>query len=163
MKAGQIVEVGAPKQLYLKPEKIFTAKFLGEADFITGDVEEAMDTDIVVDVNGSKLRARNRAEDPLKVGEKCVLAIRPEFALLTKKPDGLNTWKCEVAGASFVGDTIRYDVHAENGTTLLVKSPATSFEAGYESGDEAYVTFPEENLLTYRLPEEGLEKALSLE
>ncbi len=38
MKAGKIVEVGLPIQLYMRPKEIFTAKFLGEANFITGEI-----------------------------------------------------------------------------------------------------------------------------
>ena len=117
---------------------------------------------IEVEVNGARLKAKTRGEG-LKKGEKCVLAIRPEFLTLAKKPENSNSWSCEVVNASFVGDTMRYDIKAENGATLLAKAPTSSYESGYTAGDKLYVTLPEEYLLTYRQPEEGLEKALSLE
>jgi putative spermidine/putrescine transport system ATP-binding protein len=163
MRAGQIVEAGTPEQLYLRPGKIFTAKFLGEANFITGEVTEAKEAGIQVNVNGSKLNASTKGKDYLKKGEACVLAIRPEFVNLSSKPGKVNTWGCEVVGASFVGDTMRYEVRAENGVTLLVKTLTTNYESGLEAGDKMCVTLPDENLLVYRQPEEGLEKALSLE
>jgi ABC-type Fe3+/spermidine/putrescine transport system ATPase subunit len=162
MKAGQIVEIGTPKQLYLKPEKIFTAKFLGEANFFTGEVTAAKGNAVKIDVGGSKIDAKTKDEGFLKKGEICVLAARPEFLTLTKKREKRNSWACEVVNASFVGDTIRYEVRAENGVNLLVKTP-TSYETGYTAGDKLHVTLPEEHLLTYKQPEEGLEKALSLE
>ena len=58
---------------------------------------------------------------------------------------------------------MRYTVKTENGITLLVKMPITGLESSLEIGDEAYLSLPVENLLVFRAPEEGLEKALSLE
>jgi len=162
MKSGKIVEMGTPKQLYLNPGKIFTAKFLGEANFLEGDVVAVEGDAIEVEVGGAKLKAKTCGEGPKK-GEKCVLAIRPEFLTLSKKTGKSNSWSCEVVNASFVGDTMRYDIKAENGATLLAKAPTSSYETGQTAGDKLYVTLPEEYLLTYRQPEEGLEKALSLE
>jgi ABC-type Fe3+/spermidine/putrescine transport system ATPase subunit len=162
MRSGKIVEFGTPKQLYLRPEKIFTAKFLGEANFLEGDVISAEGGVIEAEVNGAKLRAKTQVEG-LKKGERCVFAIRPEFLTLTKTPEESNSWRCEVVNAGFVGDTMRYDLKTVNGVTLLAKAPTSSNASVYTAGDELYVTLPEEYLLTYRQPEEGLEKALSLE
>ena len=163
MKAGRIVEVGQPTQLYLKPREIFTAKFLGEANFMEGEVFASKEAEISVDVKGSKLNAVSHGDFIPKKGEVCVIAIRPEFVDLSSKRKKGNTWACEITNASFVGDATRYDVRTENGVTLLVKTPNAGTESSFETGGKAYVTFPEENLLIYRLPEEGLEKALSLE
>jgi len=163
MKAGRIVEVGTPEQLYLRPKRIFTAKFLGEANFITGEVMEERGGDVRVSVGGSKLAARAKGDEGFNVGDKCVLAIRPEFVFLSPKPRETNSWACDIVTASFVGDTMRYELRAENGVTLLVKAPIKSYESGYTAGDKVYATLPDENLLMYRQPEEGLEKALSLE
>jgi len=163
MKAGEIVEAGPPMQLYLRPEKIFTAKFLGEANFMTGEVTEAEGKDIIVKVNGSELKASLSGVISLNKGETCVIAIRPEFVSLTSRHSEINTWACEILESSFVGDTIRYEVRAENGATLLVKAPTISYSSGYLTGDKAYMNLPDENILVYKLPEEGLERALSLE
>ncbi len=163
MRAGRIVEVGAPRQLYLKPREIFTAKFLGEANFLTGKVEASREVGVRGDVGGAKLDAvAANGACPVE-GEPCVLAIRPEFITLTAKPGKRNSVACEVVNASFVGDAVRYDVMTENGVGLLVKAPNIAAEPGLAAGDKAYATLPEDKLLTYRLPEEGLEKALSLE
>jgi ABC-type Fe3+/spermidine/putrescine transport system ATPase subunit len=163
MKAGKIVEVGSPMQLYLRPKEIFTAKFLGEANFIIGEVSGAYGGSPRFDVSGLNLSAGINGEFSPNNGETCVLAIRPEFIDLTSKPGNVNTWACEIVSASFVGDSMRYEVRTENGVNLLVKKPVTEGESGLVTGDKAYVTLPEGSLLLYRLPDEGLEKALSLE
>jgi ABC-type Fe3+/spermidine/putrescine transport system ATPase subunit len=163
MKAGKIVEVGSPMQLYLRPKEIFTAKFLGEANFMIGEVSNANGGRPRFYVSGSSLSAGINGEFSPNNGETCVLAIRPEFIDLTIKPGNVNSWACEIVSASFVGDSMRYEVRTENGVLLLVKTPISGGESGLVIGDKAYATLPEENLLLYRLPEEGLEKALSLE
>jgi ABC-type Fe3+/spermidine/putrescine transport system ATPase subunit len=163
MKRGKIVEIGPPLQLYLRPKEIFTAKFLGEANFMTGEVTGAKDKGISINVSGSKLNAIISDITSPKKGEVCVIAIRPEFLDLSPKPRKGNSWACDIVGASFVGDSMRYEVRAENGVTLLIKTPITGVESSFKAGDKAFVTLPEENLILYELPEEGLEKTLSLE
>jgi ABC-type Fe3+/spermidine/putrescine transport system ATPase subunit len=163
MKAGKIVEVGTPMQLYLKPKELFTAKFLGEANFITGVVVESNGRELTIDINRSQLRARYEVGEQFSAKKECVLAIRPEFINLVKKPEKVNAIKCEVVNASFVGDSMRYTVRTENGVFLLVKVLITSEGIDFAVGDEAYVRLPVENLLVFKTPEEGLEKALSLE
>ncbi len=163
MKAGRIVEVGPPEQLYMKPKELFTAKFLGEANFIGGEVTKANGAELAIDVNSSEIRAICDLDPSLGAKEACVLAIRPEFIDIDRKPQKENAIKCEIVDASFVGDSMRYTVKTENGVSLLVKMPITGEETSLAIGDKAYVTLPVENLLVFRAPEEGLEKALSLE
>jgi ABC-type Fe3+/spermidine/putrescine transport system ATPase subunit len=163
MKSGRIIEVGPPMQLYLKPKEIFTAKFLGEANFMVGEITNVKASGISVDVGGNSLSAIVDSGIIYEKGEQCVLAIRPEFLDLSRKTKIGNTWKCKIVNTSFVGETIRCEVLAENNIALLVKSLITGEELSLVRGDEAYVTLPEENLLIYKLPKEGIEKALSLE
>lgn len=163
MKAGKIVEVGTPEQLYMKPKELFTAKFLGEANFIGGEVTNVEDSDLTLNVNNSEILARCDLVPSLGANEACVLAIRPEFIGIYRKPQEENSIKCEVAEASFVGDSMRYTIKLGNGVSLLVKMPISGFEPSLEIGNEAYLSLPIENLLVFRVPEEGMEKALSLE
>ena len=163
MKAGKIVEVGLPIQLYMRPKEIFTAKFLGEANFITGEIVGKTDSALEVQVNGSLLRSNIKNEAELKRGDACVMAIRPEFINLSPKPAEINSWACEVSNGIFVGDAMRYEVLADNGLTLLVKTPITGEETVFATGDKIYLSIPEDHLLVYRQPKEGLEKTLSLE
>jgi putative spermidine/putrescine transport system ATP-binding protein len=162
MRAGRIVEVGPPQEMYLNPRELFTAKFLGEANFFTGTVKACTDY-VEVAVNGSTLMAAAREETPLGEGERCALAIRPEFVGLVNDPAGGNTWECTVTSASFVGDHVRYELRASNGEVFLSKAAVRGDAAGFAAGDKVYAALPEERLLTFRYPEEGLEKALSLE
>lgn len=163
MKAGRIVEVGPPKHLYMKPKELFTAKFLGEANFISGEVIKMEGSELTIEVNNLELQAKCDLEPSLNAKEACVLAIRPEFIGIFRNPQKENAIRGEVVEASFIGDSMRYTIRTENNLSLLVKMPITGEEKILELGDEAYLSLPVENLLVFKSPEEGLEKALSLE
>ena len=163
MKAGRIIEVGEPEEMYLKPKELFTAKFLGEANFLTGICKSRNGINVEVDVEGVLFNAVIDEEMDLSPDERCVLAIRPEFIELNTEQGSENTLTCTVESFSYVGDMYRYTLKADNGVTLLVKD-ATWFSTGeHAQGNRLNVTLPEKRLLTYKYPEEGLEKTLSLE
>jgi ABC-type Fe3+/spermidine/putrescine transport system ATPase subunit len=163
MKAGRIVEVGQPQEIYMNPRELFTAKFLGEANFLTGKINKLTNNIAEVAINGSVLKAEVRAEAILNEGDPCVLAIRPEFIELKRESMNGNVWECNIESVSFVGDYFRYELRLSNGEVILSKAAVRGDAIGFAAGDPAYVVLPKEQLLIFRYPEEDLEKTLSLE
>ena len=162
MKAGNIVEVGEPKELYLHPKELFTAKFLGEATFMEGIVKKEGKT-ITVDVNGLTLKAQNNG-GKLGLGDRCVLAIRPEFVEIRNgKKTGSNKCHGRIRIAGFLGDAYRYEVDADNGVTVIVKKPIVENEPDLKVGDEVTIYMAQKHILTFRHPGGDLEKELSIE
>ncbi len=41
MKKGKIVQVGTPQELYMSPNSLFVAHFIGESNFLEGSVTDA--------------------------------------------------------------------------------------------------------------------------
>ncbi len=165
MKAGRIVDAGKPEHLYMRPKTLFTAKFLGEANFLEGVVSVSSNGGWMVDVNGSTLSVEGDIGLSFKEGEACIAMVRPEFVGLASemRPREPNSLRGVVITRKFLGDTIRFEVEVENGLTLLVKSPLTQIEPDFTSGDEVFIEIPRKHTLMYKYPEEGLEEALSLE
>ncbi len=163
MKAGRIVEVGQPQEMYMNPRELFTAKFLGEANFLTGTINKLTRNTAEVAIDGSVLKAEVREEAVLREGEPCVLAIRPEFIEVTREPMSGNVWECDIESVSFVGDFFRYELSASNGEVFLSKTAVRGDAVGFAAGDAVYAALPAERLLIFRYPEEDLEKTLSLE
>jgi len=163
MKAGQLIEVGAPLDLYMHPKKLFTAKFLGEANFMEGEVVEASREEFIVDVGGLNLKVE--AELSLQKRERIVLAIRPEFIGISASDNVSKSNKIKgiVKSWVFAGDIIRCDVEAENGCILQVKYFPAQEDMDIKPGEEVYLDMPSARLLAYRYPEDGLTKELSLE
>ena len=165
MKAGRVVEVGRPMDLYLLPRSLFTAKFLGEANFMKGVVSQRLAEGYVVDAHGHSFSVNGDGAHALDEGEACVLMIRPEFVALDLKKgnERPNVLRGTIKGDVFVGDSIRYEVEAENGITILAKYPLSQIEPEIGVGDEVFMDMPSEHTLIYKLPHEGLENELSLE
>lgn len=163
MKAGRIVEVGQPQEIYMNPRELFTAKFLGEANFLTGTINKLTNNTAEVAIKGSILKAEVRGETILNEGDPCVLTIRPEFIKLTRESMNGNVLECNIESVSFVGDYFRYELRLSNDEVILSKAAVIGDAIGFTTGDSAYAVLPKEQLLVYRYPEEDLEKTLSLE
>src|SRR5690606_9439501 len=85
MEGGRFVEIGAPEQLYDRPRKGFTARFLGGANILEGTVEQAADGLRVRTATGLMRTASALALEP---GTKVDVFMRPERIRLAEGGDG---------------------------------------------------------------------------
>jgi ABC-type Fe3+/spermidine/putrescine transport system ATPase subunit len=160
MKTGKIVEVGTPLQLYLHPKELFTANFVGEANFFEGYITEETDKRTKVNVDGSFLYSLEKASSR---DAKVVAAIRPEFIVIEKQRKIEPLWKGSVEAVTFMGSMVRYEVKTENGKVVVVKTPFSSTSQKLRTGTWVNLKFPPESVLLYQYPQSGLEKEISVE
>src|SRR2546425_3806875 len=115
MKDGRVLQVGAPKELYERPRTRFVADFVGTNNLVPGRVSARAPGQLVVETPLGPLRAIEEAV----VGERCVLAIRPENVALDSGPSPAgNVVRGRVAFVSYLGSTVRYDVEAAGGQIM---------------------------------------------
>ncbi len=160
MKAGRIVEVGTPLQLYLHPKNLFTANFVGEANFFEGRIagEIKRKTRVVVDecdIYSSDKKFFNETH--------VVAVIRPEFVVMRKPTGRKNCWKGRIETEAFVGNMVRYEVRTENDKIIAVKLPFAFSTQNWRVGDRVELAFPPDSMLLYEYPQIGLEKEISIE
>ncbi|MEM0049290.1 MAG: ABC transporter ATP-binding protein [Candidatus Bathyarchaeia archaeon] len=160
MRSGRIVEVGTPLDLYLRPKNLFTAYFVGEANFLEGEVVGEENNYVKIDINGSVFYSACKIVPNSK---KVVAAIRPEFVQVSKKVRSKGALRGTIKNKFFLGNSIRYEILAENGITISAKVPLSSRFLNLGVGDSINVFLPQKFLLLYPYPEEGLEKATSIE
>jgi spermidine/putrescine transport system ATP-binding protein len=160
MKAGKIVETGTPLQLYLHPKRLFTANFVGEANFIVGQVAEKKGGEVTIDADGARLHSQDKME--FKEG-KAVAVIRPEFVMMEKQTKTKFAWKGAIETITFIGSMVRYEVRTENGVLITVKQPFAFGANGWKKGDRVALMFPPSFVLLYPYPQAGLEKEISIE
>jgi spermidine/putrescine transport system ATP-binding protein len=76
MNKGKIEQMGSPADLYENPKTVFVANFLGQSNFIDGEVESSDGASVIANIHGTRItfpKSRNNASGKsLKVG------IRPE-------------------------------------------------------------------------------------
>jgi len=160
MKRGQIVEAGAPIHLYARPKNIFTANFVGEANFLTGIVTRKTDEGSFIEV-GEGLGLATYSKDRT-VGDRVVVAFRPEFASIGGT-SGMNRLPGEVLDVLYSGSIIRLKIRLPNGELVVAKKPLSFERPSYAVGAEVTVSVAPENILVYDYPEKGLYRELALE
>src|SRR5512136_1403645 len=77
MNQGRIEQIGAPSEVYRKPQTRFVADFIGRANFVQATVRGRRDGQLVLDSLGAALTAPTSAE--YAKGEVVTLVARPEM------------------------------------------------------------------------------------
>jgi ABC-type Fe3+/spermidine/putrescine transport system ATPase subunit len=116
---GKLFQVGPPKALYERPTTRFVADFIGINNLIEGTVRslEGPQGTLRADTVLGELCAIYNG--PLRVGERCLLCIRPENIGLAGPPNGVrNRFQGAISFAAYLGNTLRYDVDLGGGITF---------------------------------------------
>jgi ABC-type Fe3+/spermidine/putrescine transport system ATPase subunit len=116
MRDGRVQQVAAPKALYERPVNRFVADFVGTNNFIAGVCKERVGDDVLVETALGPLRGRPAGGLP--IGDRCVLAVRPEN--LSLDGGGGNTIDGRVRLSAYLGNILRYDVETAPGLVLKV-------------------------------------------
>ncbi len=128
---GRLVQVGAPNDVYERPETAFAARFLGDANFMTGSAG----------ANGVVTTAAFgpvRTADPLpEEGATVMLAVRPEKMRLVKPIDESG----ENRGDNCISGTIRQTVFSGNSVTYIVTAGDETIRVFAQNrGDQVFDT-----------------------
>ncbi|HEX9878981.1 MAG TPA: ABC transporter ATP-binding protein [Candidatus Binatia bacterium] len=116
MHGGRLIEVGTPHQLYSRPERKFTATFLGLTNLIGGKIVELDGTCQKGRIETNKGTFSFVPSRGLSRGQSAVLSIRPEHIQVhKKKPEGLdNVVEGTVREAVFMGDAYHCQVDVKD-------------------------------------------------
>jgi ABC-type Fe3+/spermidine/putrescine transport system ATPase subunit len=148
MRDGRLQQVATPKELYERPANRFVADFVGTNNLIPGVCAEREAGGILVDTPLGLVQARSR--DGLVAGMRCMLAVRPENVTLSGSGD--NVFEGRVAVASYLGNTLRYDVETPGGLLLKVDVRDAWHHQPLAVGETVQVAFAASVALT--LPDE---------
>jgi ABC-type Fe3+/spermidine/putrescine transport system ATPase subunit len=161
MRKGKVLQVGTPQELYMKPQHIFVAHFIGESNFLEGYVSKMTRKESIIELRGGLLvRTLDRKH---KEGYKVVIAIRPEVLTVEKgKKRRVNSISGRVEGFRFEGTNVRCQIQLENGDSVLVVRPALMTE-WFNVGERVTVSFSVEKNFVFPYPKRGLKRELALE
>jgi len=112
MNKGQIEQIGTPTEIYERPSTLFVACFIGYINTIQGTIRSIDQSTCTVDAGIGELMTSANDLGGLAPGEKVMVIIRPEAAVLEKKPgpDRRNTLQGRVQGYTYVGSIVRYRI-----------------------------------------------------
>ena len=138
MDSGQIVQIGTPEKLYNQPATRFVADFLGEANFIDGQLMET-GPPVKVQTSLGEIFAADALEIPANTAVTC--CVRPEH--ITLLPPGVKTEKNEgsllpatIRSSMYLGEIRQYTCALGKKEDVLWKISVLADSSGkIETGD----------------------------
>jgi iron(III) transport system ATP-binding protein len=149
MRAGTIVQIGAPKQIYYSPADHFVATFIGRSNLLQGKLahDAAMNSSATVETVVGPVECR--FPSGAASADAIAVLIRPEHIAISAD-DGdagvalrANQFRGRVANVVFLGEITEYLVQVGERAQLIVRGPI----AGFAGGESVIVAFPPERTL----------------
>jgi iron(III) transport system ATP-binding protein len=135
LESGRILQVGSPREIYRRPARKTVANFIGETDFLPGNI---------LSVESSKVTVRTPvgvfdgvAGDPtarLSVDQEVTLSIRPECWTLSHEAPSRNAVKGKIGEAVYLGEVAQYDF-VVGATTLKIFEQNPRFVGAASRGE----------------------------
>jgi putrescine transport system ATP-binding protein len=141
MRAGEIVQVGRPAEIYEAPADRYVAGFIGDVNLFAGRISAA---------EGPLIRLVTEdgafdAEGAGAVGDQVWLAVRPEKIAVQAQPpaDARNRLAGSIVDYGYLGDWTTYVVEIAPGRTVrAARANATrTVERPLGVGDPVWLTF----------------------
>ena len=145
MRAGQIVQMGRPADVYEAPNSRYVADFIGDVNIFEGKAEFADGTTVRMSSAEAPGGFDIIEDDLLAVGSTAWLAVRPEKieVHLDEPPPGPNRMAGKIEDIGYLGDWTTYLVELESGRTIrAARANATRFvDRPVDWDDQVWLTF----------------------
>jgi spermidine/putrescine transport system ATP-binding protein len=133
MRAGKVLQVGTPIDIYEQPADLFVAAFIGKANFLSGVLRAVDGRRASVDTALGRVDGCLNQEIP--IGAAVQLMIRPEN--LRINPDATGYARATIMHGSYLGHSTEYLLHCDQlvlRSLELRRRGATPLREGIEVG-----------------------------
>ena len=159
LRQGQVVQEGAPRDIYERPADEFIAGFVGQTNLLPGKILTAADNRLAIAlVNGPTLDLSGSVTiDRARAGDAVFLSLRPEALEISEKtllPDGLTRIQGEVLASAYQGAFVEYEI-AALGKALRVRVTNPKGKHQFQAGDQVVLTFAPEDILVVPFIRDG--------
>ncbi len=138
MNHGRIEQVGPPLELYARPRNRFVAAFIGDVNFLSGEV-----------VAPGRVRVLTETfpvtdmPDSLRPGQAVTLTLRPESVELLDDPRAPQShFPGEVSRVTFLGGMVEYEVRTQGLGSLVVHASNPILRGVHRRGDAVGLHIP---------------------
>ncbi len=135
---GKVQQLSSPDELYERPVNSFVAEFIGENNTFEGTVSDiAGDSCKVKLTNGIEILA-----NPIFVktkGEKTIVSLRPERALINPKDKMDNNHKGKIEEVIYHGDHTRVRINLLGNDQFILKIPNSTSNLDIKLGNDINV------------------------
>jgi len=151
MQGGNVLQVGTPVEIYERPNCRFVADFIGETNFLEGEVRVVEENRVTVHIPVLKTDIIGTKAEPLSIGEQVVVSLRPEKTrIIENKVNMENCFQGTVLNTAYIGSDTRVFVDL-GGVSLRIweqnKISTLDPEAYYERNEQVWVVVMPENAL----------------
>lgn len=151
MSDGVVQQVGDPIEIYERPANRFVADFIGETNFINGEVTETNAQYTLVSV-GSGIEIPARATEGISPGQAVTVAVRPEkISLQPDAPANGIAIPATVDEAVYIGTDTRYTVRIGDRHEVVARiqnvGNALTEARPFRQGDQVYLAWSLESAL----------------
>ena len=116
---GHVEQIGNPIEVYKQPTNQFVAHFLGETNFLPGNIIEKNDHQLLVRTTIGDYRGYWCGNTPVPASGNVVLSIRPEAFRLKTFASEENSTDGMIGQTTYYGEVAHYDF-IKNGVTLRI-------------------------------------------
>jgi len=148
MENGRLLQVGAPHDIYERPQTRFVATFIGHSNLLPGRVTSiGKDRRASVDCDGAQLEAI--APDHILQGDSVTLSLR--FEKITLNPP--STGRIEhclpgtISKRTYMGPMIRYETTIANGQVLTADVANVEDQRIFEEGENLSLSWAEGSIV----------------
>ena len=149
MNQGIVEQIDEPSKIYGFPRNRFVADFIGKTSMIDAKVVEVAPSHLRLDA-GELGEVTAAAKTGVKVGDKGVVAIRPEQVRILHPSEGThlkNHFMGRVHDFLYTGDVTTYIVELANGAYVeaLLPNSAPGRATFFEMGDEVAISWADDS------------------
>lgn len=121
LRDGEILQVGAPTEVYKRPRNSVVADFIGETNFLDGTVvRTGAGTILVQSALGELNGVAGDSEADFREGESVRLSIRPECIKIDNYPVEENGFAGRIGESVYYGEIAQYEFFTDPTTHLKV-------------------------------------------
>ena len=137
---GKVQQLSSPDKLYEEPVNSFVAEFIGKNNRFSGQVTDVSKDKCKVKLDdGSEILA-----NPITVksnGEKTIVSLRPERALINTKDKMENNFKGKIEEIIYHGDHTRVRLNLLGNKDFILKVPNSSANMDIKLGNQINVSW----------------------
>lgn len=148
MDQGKVLQIGSPKEIYEQPTNRFVADFIGETNFITGDLLEKAGRVGKVRLRNNMVIDAQLPEDSADISGEVTIPIRPErigivpvdqVGTLSTLPTRLTVLDATLLHSDYIGTDTRYTVRLSDGENVVVRVQNVDYQESYHFENEQTV------------------------
>ena len=138
---GNVLQIGSAREIYDRPSQRFVADFIGDTNFLAGEVVSADDASADVRLPAGQI-IRAGLPERLRPTGKVTVVVRPEHADVIA-PEEEATLSGTISNIVYFGTDTHYHLSLDEGGEFMVRRQNSRASVAFEIGSRAGVRFDE--------------------